>query len=86
MLSNLLLTRELNIKIGDFGVSYVEDTNPTDISLQTNVGTDSYKSPEMRENRRYSYKTDVWYYKNYKMFLCCFIFDFILKVDWVCIV
>ena len=45
------------IKLGDFNIS--RQSENTD-SFSTYTGTRDYMSPEMIENKRYSYNTDVW--------------------------
>ena len=54
------MTKENNIKIGDFGVSHFKDVDDSTETKQTCVGTIKYMSPEIREGRKYSYNTDVW--------------------------
>ena len=56
----MFLTKENSIKIGDFGVSHLKDIDDSTESKQTLVGTIKYMSPEIRENRKYSYNTDIW--------------------------
>lgn len=46
------------IKIGDFGVARVMEN--TIAKARTVVGSPYYLSPEIIENRPYSYKTDIW--------------------------
>ena len=57
------MTQDQNIKIGDLGVSKYKDFDDSSLTRQTqtfNIGTIKYMSPEIRENRSYSYNTDVW--------------------------
>ena len=56
--SNIFLTSNGQIKIGDFGISKIlQETNE---NAQTTVGTPYYLSPEICQNKPYSYKSDVW--------------------------
>eukprot|EP00922_Rhytidocystis_sp_ex-Travisia-forbesii_P036116 GHVS01053596.1.p1 GENE.GHVS01053596.1~~GHVS01053596.1.p1 ORF type:complete len:1719 (-),score=275.18 GHVS01053596.1:356-5512(-) len=56
--SNILLDNNSNVKIGDFGISRV--MNATLAVAVTAVGTPQYMSPEMCENKPYTFKSDVW--------------------------
>jgi NIMA (never in mitosis gene a)-related kinase len=55
---NIFLMKSGLIKLGDFGISKVL-TNTVD-KARTMVGTPYYLSPEIIENRPYSFKSDVW--------------------------
>ncbi|CAG9325960.1 unnamed protein product [Blepharisma stoltei] len=56
---NIFLMKERNmIKLGDFGIAKV--LNHTIDKARTQVGTPYYLSPEIIENRPYSFKSDVW--------------------------
>lgn len=57
--SNCLLTRDLNVKIIDFGLSRVVDVSKL---MTANVGTTQYMAPELFENQKYSEKADVYSY------------------------
>ena len=55
---NIFLTDDNCVKVGDFGVSRVLDK--TMAKANTVVGSPYYLSPEIIENRPYSFKTDIW--------------------------
>lgn len=46
------------VKVGDFGVSRLMEN--TVARARTVVGSPYYLSPEIVENRPYSFKTDIW--------------------------
>lgn len=56
--SNIFLTTENVIKLGDFGIAKTLDS--TLDQARTVVGTPYYMSPEVCENKPYSYASDVW--------------------------
>ena len=56
--SNLFLCSNGVVKIGDFGISRV--LHGTLESAETIVGTPYYMSPEVCQNRPYSFKSDIW--------------------------
>lgn len=56
--SNIFLTKNLMIKIGDFGISKM--LNFTWEQAKTCIGTPYYSSPEIIENKPYSFKSDIF--------------------------
>ena len=55
---NIFLTKTNIIKLGDFGIARVLST--TRENARTMVGTPYYLSPEIVDNRPYSFKSDIW--------------------------
>ena len=56
--SNIFLTKNNQIKLGDFGVA--KRLNKTISKAHTIVGTPYYLSPEIINNEPYDYKSDIW--------------------------
>jgi NIMA (never in mitosis gene a)-related kinase len=56
--SNIFLQENGDLKIGDFGIARVLEG--TMHNAESVVGTPYYMSPEICQNKPYSYKSDVW--------------------------
>lgn len=55
---NVLLDSNMNVKLGDFGLSRILGENS--IYAETRVGTPYYMSPEQIADSRYNEKSDIW--------------------------
>jgi NIMA (never in mitosis gene a)-related kinase len=55
---NVFLTRVNTVKLGDFGISKVLES--TMAQANTVQGTPYYMSPEVCQNRPYTYQSDIW--------------------------
>ena len=55
---NIFLTKNGLVKLGDFGIA--KCLNATIDKAKTVVGTPYYLSPEIVQNKPYSFKSDVW--------------------------
>jgi len=55
---NILLTKDLSVKIGDLGVSKILTSDR--INDSESVGTPLFMAPELVRQETYSFKIDVW--------------------------
>jgi NIMA (never in mitosis gene a)-related kinase len=55
---NIFLTAQRRAQVGDFGIARVLES--TSAFAQTKIGTPYYLSPEICQDRPYSYASDVW--------------------------
>ena len=56
--TNVFVDGAMNVKLGDLGIAKILESTLAHAS--TVVGTPNYLSPELCENRPYSYSSDVW--------------------------
>jgi NIMA (never in mitosis gene a)-related kinase len=60
---NIFLTGDNQIKIGSLGLSRSTDEDSTiDYTTFAHYNLNPYMSPEMKESKPYSFKTDIWYF------------------------
>ncbi|KAH8739944.1 NIMA-related kinase 5 [Cryptosporidium ryanae] len=57
--SNIFIRDNGDVVIGDFGISRIMKSMSVSFTL-TSIGTPQYMSPEMCENKPYTYKSDIW--------------------------
>ncbi|KAA6403113.1 MAG: putative serine/threonine-protein kinase Nek1 [Streblomastix strix] len=55
---NIFLTKDNIVKLGDFGIARI--LNSTLEFAKTAIGTPYYLSPEICENKSYSFQSDIW--------------------------
>ena len=55
--NNILLTKNNQIKLTDFGIAKILDSEQ---QVKTKIGNDSYFSPEIIKGENYDFKTDIW--------------------------
>ena len=52
----MFLSKNDTIKLGDLGIA----KNLDEYGKNSNIGTPSFKSPELFKGEKYSYNTDIW--------------------------
>lgn len=58
---NVFITKDNHIKLGDLGVAKSFDKkSDLNVMASTFAGTFKYMSPEMKQQKNYSFKTDIW--------------------------
>jgi serine/threonine protein kinase len=59
---NIFISNSGKIKLGDFSHSRLKDMYDSSTGkFKTNVGTNKYQSPEILNDKSYTFKTDCWY-------------------------
>lgn len=66
---NMFLTKDMRIKLGDFGIAKVLEH--TRDKIATMVGTPYNLAPELVENKPYSFKGDIWALGVIVYEMCC---------------
>jgi serine/threonine protein kinase len=56
--ANILLDSKLNVKLGDFGLAILADSN--DPQRYNTCGTPSFMAPEVVNQLKYSFEIDMW--------------------------
>lgn len=83
--SNIFIKENGDLVIGDFGISRIMLSMTMPFTL-TSIGTPQYMSPEMCENKPYTYKSDIWSFGCVMYELTClkppFSGDSLLSLAW----
>ncbi|KAK9171777.1 NIMA-related kinase 5 [Cryptosporidium meleagridis] len=83
--SNIFIRENGDLVIGDFGISRIMLSVTMPLTL-TSIGTPQYMSPEMCENKPYTYKSDIWSFGCVLYELTClkppFSGDSLLSLAW----
>lgn len=83
--SNIFIRDNGDLVIGDFGISRIMLSVTMPFTL-TSIGTPQYMSPEMCENKPYTYKSDIWSFGCVLYELTClkppFSGDSLLSLAW----
>ncbi|KAL1203166.1 putative L-type lectin-domain containing receptor kinase VII.2 [Cardamine amara subsp. amara] len=69
--SNVLLDKDMNAKVGDFGLAKLQNTNKEMVSTTCVVGTTGYMAPELFKTGRASAQTDVYSFGVFVLEVVC---------------
>lgn len=58
--SNILLSKSFKAKIGDFGISSLQQSSTENYRMTGETGTYIYMAPEVFKHQAYSCKVDIW--------------------------
>ena len=57
---NIFMNKNMNIKIGDFGISKQLSSYKTHTLTKKKLGSEYYSAPEIVDNGIYNEKSDIW--------------------------
>ena len=57
---NIFMNKNMEIKIGDFGISKELDAYKTYLLTSKKFGSEYYTAPEILDNGKYNLKSDLW--------------------------
>ena len=77
--ANIFLTEDNHIKLGDFGISKILNSN--ELYTQSRCGTPIYMAPEVRNKQNYSFSCDIWSLGIVLYELCTLNYPFNLSSD-----
>ncbi|XP_022544584.2 probable L-type lectin-domain containing receptor kinase VII.2 [Brassica napus] len=69
--SNVLLDKDMNARVGDFGLAKLQNTNKEMVSTTHVVGTAGYMAPELVKTGRASVETDVYSFGVFVLEVVC---------------
>lgn len=69
--SNVLLDKDMNARVGDFGLAKLQNTNKEMVSTTHVVGTAGYMAPELVKTGRASLETDVYSFGVFVLEVVC---------------
>jgi len=58
--ANILIDDDLHVRLADFGLSMLTDSNPLSASPSRNGGTGRWSAPELVQGSQPSFKSDIW--------------------------